>query len=351
MQKRVYGVAAGGATVTEYTLTNANQLTVKLINYGATITAIQVPDQHGVVADVALSLTSLSDYEQHSPFFGCVAGRYANRIKQGKFTLDGVEYQLALNDGGEHHLHGGKVGLDKRVWDVKREIEEPGRMGVELFYHSPDGEENYPGNVDITLTYTLTDQNELRIDYFATTDRPTILNLTNHTYFNLAGEGSGSITGHILQLNADHYTPGDELLIPTGELAPVAGTPLDFRSPKPIADGIRSNFKQIAAGRGFDHNWVINRPAGDKSLILAGVLSEPTSGRRMEVWTTEPGVQFYTSNFLTGAHYGPSGRAYRQGDGLCLETQHYPDSPNHPNFPSATLRPGEEYRTTTIYKF
>lgn len=348
MQKRVYGTTASGATVFEYTLTNANRMTVKVINYGATITSIEVPDAKGGLANVALGMSTLEDYETRSAFFGCVAGRYANRINQGKFVLDGKTYQLALNDGGVHHLHGGVKGLDKRVWEVKRE----GENSVELFYHSPDGEENYPGNVDVTVTYTLTEQNELRIDYHATTDQPTILNLTNHTYFNLAGEGSGSITGHIMQILADRFTPGDALLIPTGELAPVAGTPLDFRQPKLIADGIRSNFAQIVSGRGFDHNWVLNRPTfEDKSLILAAVVSEPASGRRMEVWTTEPGIQFYSGNFLLGLQYGPSGRAYRQGDGLCLETQHFPDSPNHPNFPSTTLRPGEEYKSTTVYKF
>lgn len=351
MHKQVYGTTAGGETVYEFTLSNANQVEVKIITYGATISSIKTPDQRGQAANIVLGFDNLSDYVTSSPFFGCVAGRYANRINQGQFSLDGQTYQLALNDG-VHHLHGGLKGLDKRVWEVKREIDEGGLSGVELFYHSPDGEENYPGALDISVSYTLNANNELRIDYRATTDQATIVNLTNHTYFNLAGEGSGSISQHVLSLNADRFTPGDAALIPTGELAPVAGTPLDFTQPKVIADGIRSNYAQIARGKGYDHNWVLNRPSfDDHSLIQAAVLTEPESGRRLEVWTTEPGIQFYTGNFLDGSRYGPSGRAYRQGDGLCLETQHFPDSPNHPNFPSTTLRPGEVYQTSTVFKF
>lgn len=352
MKKRAYGTTAGGASVVEYTLTNANQVEVSLMNYGGVITAIKTPDQNGQFANVALGFDNFADYETRSPFFGCVAGRYANRIARGKFTLDGQRYQLNCNGAGIHHLHGGNQGFDKRLWEVRGEIDEPGRSGVMLFYRSPDGEENYPGTVDVTMTYTLNDQNELRIDYHAVTDRPTIINLTNHTYFNLAGEGSGSIAGHVLMLNADHYTVCDPETIPTGEIAPVAGTPLDFTRPKVIGDDLRSNFPQIVYGKGFDHNWVLRRPSpDDHALMLAAVLSEPTSGRRMEVWTTEPGIQFYSGNFLDGSTYGPSGRAYRQGDGLCLETQHFPDSPNHPHFPSTVLRPGAVYQTSTVYTF
>ena len=347
MHKQLYGTTQNGVPVYEYTFTNTTPMTVRVITYGGIITAVETPDRNGALVNVALGLPSLLDYETHNPFFGCITGRYANRIAKGRFSLDGKTYQLAINNG-INHLHGGLKGLDKHVWTVTRELPE----GVELHYLSPDGEENYPGNLDIHVTYQLSAENELRIDYRAQTDAPTVVNLTNHSLWNLAGEGSGSIGGHCLQLNADRYNPVDEGAIPFGDLAPVAGTPLDFRAPKQIVDDLRSDHQQIIFGKGFDHNWVINRPTDAGSAILqAGELSDPASGRRMEIWTNEPGIQFCSGNFLEGSNYGPSRRAYRQGDGAALETQHFPDSPNQPGFPSTVLRPGEQFHSTTVYKF
>jgi aldose 1-epimerase len=261
-----------------------------------------------------------------------------------------VEYQLDINNG-PNHLHGGFKGFDKQVWEVTKEIIEPKAVGIELHYLSPDLDQKYPGALDTYVTYRLTDKNSIRIDYKATTDAPTIVNLTNHSYWNLKGEGECDINDHILKINADYYTPDDENLIPTGEIAPVAGTPFDFRMPKPISKGLRSDDPQVVIGRGWDHNWVLNRPSfEDKSLIFAASVFEQKSGRVLEIWTTEPGIQFYSGNFLDGTVYGTSHRAYRQGDGLALETQHFPDSPNHDNFPSTVLRPGDTYETTTIFK-
>jgi aldose 1-epimerase len=351
LTKEPYGTTADGVEVMEYTLTNAMGTEVKIITYGGIITSIMLPDRHGEMKNVALGFDNLADYETKSPYFGCITGRYANRIAEGKFTLDDVEYQLDVNNG-PNHLHGGVKGFDKVVWEVTQEIEGEDGVGIELHYLSPDGDQNYPGALDTYVTYLLNDQNELVMNYKATTDAPTILNLTNHTYWNLAGEGEGAIYDHILKINADYFTPDDENLIPTGELAPVEGTPFDFRMPKAIGEGIRSNDPQIVIGRGFDHNWVLNRESPeDTEMMLAATLRDLPSGRVLEVWTTEPGIQFYAGNFLDGSLYGPSGRAYRQGDALALETQHYPDSPNQPDFPTTVLRPGETYDTTTIFKF
>jgi aldose 1-epimerase len=348
MEKRPYGTTADGLAVEEYTLTNASSMKVKLITYGGAISEIKVPDRAGRLANVVLGFDNLKDYETKSPFFGCITGRFANRIAGGRFAIDGREYKLALNNG-PNALHGGLKGFDKRVWAAAPIA---GAESVELSYLSPDGEEGYPGNLTAVVVYTLTDRNEIRIAYAATTDKPTVVNLTNHSYFNLAGEGTGAIYDHILKINADFYTPVDANLIPTGVLAPVAGTPLDFRLPKAIGPGSRSDHEQIAKAKGYDHNFVLNRPApDDQALILAARLYDPGSGRIMETWTTEPAVQFYGGNFLDGSIYGASGRAYRQGDALCLETQHYPDAPNQPQFPTTLLRPGGTYRTTTIYKF
>ena len=351
MQKRPYGTLTTGAPVAEYTLTNTNRMQVRVINFGGIITGVDVPDQQGDVSNVVLGFDNLRHYETGTTYFGCVAGRYANRITRGRFTLDGKTYQLAVNDG-PNHLHGGSQGFDKNVWQVAREISQPGEEGIELHYLSPDGEENYPGSLDVSIIYRLTAANELRIDYRAATDAATVVNLTNHSYWNLAGEGSGTIYDHILQLNAERYTPVDETAIPFGELATVAGTPLDFRAPKAVGANIRSDHQQVQFGKGYDHNWVITRSSpDDQSLIQAAELSDPLSGRRMQVWTTEPGIQFYSGNFLNGENFGPSRRAYRQSDGLALETQHFPNSPNQPGFPSTALYPGGEYRSTTIYKF
>lgn len=345
-----YGTTADGKDVDEYTLTNANGMEIKIITYGGTITSIRVPDRNGEMANVTLGFDNLADYETRSPYFGNITGRYANRIANATFTLDDTEYTLAANNG-PNSLHGGEEGFDNKVWEAEV-IEGDGEVGVSLHYLSPDGEEGYPGNLDVTVVYTLTDDNEIRIDYTATTDAPTVVNLTNHAYFNLAGEGTGSIYDHVLMIDADRYTPVDETLIPTGELAEVEGTPFDFRLPKVIGPGQRSSHEQIVLGRGYDHNFVLNREdPEDGVMMLAARVYEPESGRVLEVWTTEPGIQFYAGNFLDGTLIGPSGHLYRQSDGFALETQHYPDSPNQPDFPSTVLRPGETYQTTTIYKF
>ena len=348
--KNPYGVTADGIPVEEYTLTNAHHMEVKIITYGGIITSVKVPDKKGQFTNVVLGFDNLQGYEGMTTYFGCITGRYANRIAEGKFTLDGVEYQLDINNP-PNHLHGGFKGFDKQVWEVTKEIIEPKAVGIELHYLSPDLDQKYPGALDTYVTYRLTDKNSIRIDYKATTDAPTIVNLTNHSYWNLKGEGECDINDHILKINADYYTPDDANLIPTGEIAPVAGTPFDFRMPKPVSKGLRSDDPQVVIGRGWDHNWVLNRPSfEDKSLIFAASVYEQKSGRVLEIWTTEPGIQFYSGNFLDGTIYGTSHRAYRQGDGLALETQHFPDSPNHDNFPSTVLRPGQTYETTTIFK-
>jgi aldose 1-epimerase len=342
-----------GEAVERYTLTsaNANGMEVKILTYGGIVQSIRVPDRNGEMANVALGFDNLDDYVGSSPYFGCITGRYANRIARGVFSLEGRRWFLALNNGA-NHLHGGVKGFDKRVWAAEQ-VNDADGVGLALSRTSPDGEEGYPGALEVTVTYRLTADNELRIDYHATTDAPTVVNLTNHSYFNLAGEGSGSIYGHELQLTASNYTPTDEAAIPTGEIAPVAGTPFDFTQRRPIGERIRdASSEQIVFGRGYDHNFVLDRQnPDDTSLILAARAHEPESGRTMEIYTTEPGIQFYSGNFLDGTLVGPIGGVYRQGDGFALETQHYPDSPNQPAFPSTELRPGEEYASTTVYAF
>jgi aldose 1-epimerase len=347
IEKRDFGKLPDGTPVFEYTLTNAKSMSVGVLNYGGIITSIKVPDRDGNVDNVVLGFRKIDDYATKNPYFGTITGRYANRVANAKFTLEGKEYQLAANNG-PNSLHGGQKGFDKQVWDVK-EMPGDGSVGLELAYLSPDGEEGYPGNLDVKVLYTLTDKNEFRIDYTAVTDKPTVVNLTSHSYFNLAGNGSGTVLDHKLTLNADRYTPVDAGLIPTG-VESVEGTPFDFRQPARINDRIREDHEQLVYGRGYDHNWVLNRP-DDGSLALAARLEDEKTGRIMEIHTTEPAIQFYAGNFLDGTLVGSAGKMYRQGDGLCLETQHYPDSPNHPDFPSTVLKPGETYKTTTVHRF
>lgn len=339
-----------GQPVDRFTLTSAAGMTVKLLAYGAIIQTVSVPDRTGSHANVTLGFATLDEYVTHNiPYFGAITGRYANRIEGGRFTLDGREVRVSQNVA-PNTLHGGFRGFDKQLWAAE-EIEQ----GVRFHRLSPAGEEGFPGALDVTVEYRVAqDENALRIDYHATTDAPTVLNLTNHAYWNLAGEGAGSIEDHTIMLNAGTFTPVKPTQLPTGEIFPVAGTPFDFRSPRRIGDGIRGDHQQLVWSRGYDHNFILTRDGDDDdepSLVLAARVVDPASGRTLEVATTEPGIQFYSGNFLDGTLVGASGRTYRQGDGLALETQHFPDSPNHPNFPSTILRPGAEFRSSTIFTF
>jgi aldose 1-epimerase len=340
-------VVVNGQKPDRYTLKNRGGMEVQITNFGGIVTSIKVPDRSGRVADVVLGFSNLDDYLKPHPSFGAAVGRYANRIAKGRFTLNGVEYKLAVNNG-ENHLHGGIKGFDDVFWTAE-EVNSPAGSGVRLTYVSKDGEEGYPGNLKVTMTYTLTHRNELRIDYVATTDKDTVINLTHHSYFNLAGEGNGDILNHRLKLNAARFTPTDAGSIPTGELRSVRGTPFDFLTPHAIGERINQDDEQLKFGNGYDHNFVINGRMG--SLRQAAVVSDPSSGRVMEVWTTEPGIQLYTGNFLDGTLVGKSGKAYQRRSGFCLETQHYPDSPNKPNFPTTTLKKGATFKSTTIYRF
>jgi len=351
VEEQPFGLTREGVAVQLYILRNRHGLEAAITNYGGTVVRLVVPDRAGRFADVALGFITLSEYEAHASYFGCLIGRFGNRIAGGRFTLDGQTYALATNNapgGLPCALHGGLRGFDKRVWSATP-LREPTRGGLRLEYLSPDGEEGYPGNLRTVVTYWLTDANELRLEYHATTDRATPVNLTNHLYFNLAGEGSPTVLDHELTLHADAYTPVGAGLIPTGEIAPVAGTPLDFTAPAAIGARIAAAHPQLAFGRGYDHNFVLRGRGPEPTL--AAIVTEPGSGRRMEVWTTEPGVQFYSGNFLNGTLRGKSGRPYPLRSGFCLETQHFPDSPNQPAFPSTILRPGQSYTSTTIYRF
>jgi aldose 1-epimerase len=338
--KTDFGKLPDGTAVDLFTLENGAGAIAKITNFGTIITELHVPDRRGLLADVVLGFDSLKSYLAGHPYFGCTVGRVANRIARGRFELDGKTYELAINNG-PNSLHGGRIGFDKAVWKA-----EPGQGASVRFTHrSPDGDENYPGNLDIEVVMTLSPAGELVLDYKATADKATPLNLTNHSYFNLAG--AGNVLGHILQLNASHYTPTDGDLIPTGEIKPVAGTPLDFTSPAPIG----SRFSQLPGHpSGYDHNFVIEGGGGD-TPVLAARVQEPGTGRTMEVLTTEPGVQLYTANFLDGSLAGKGGSPYGQYSAFCLETQHFPDSVNQPRFPSVILRPDQVYRQKTIYKF
>lgn len=342
-----FGNMPDGTAVDLYTLTNANGLEAKITSYGGAVVSLLAPDRDGRLGDVVMGFDTLDDYIAQGHYFGCIAGRYANRIAQGQFELNGVKYTLAQNDG-ENHLHGGNKGFDKVVWAGQAESGD-GEAVLTFSYVSQDGEEGYPGNVSVEVVYTLTDNDELRIDYRATTDQDTIVNLTNHTYFNLADGGAGDILGHELMIAADRFSPINEGLIPTGELRSVESTPMDFRQLTTIGGSIEQDDEQLRHGGGYDHNWVLNR--SDGSLALAARVEEPETGRVLEVYTTEPGIQFYSGNFLDGSLAGKGGTVYHKRSGLCLETQHFPDSPNKPAFPSTVLRPGEEYRTTTVYRF
>jgi aldose 1-epimerase len=329
----------------QYTLKNRNGMEVRLAEYGARITSIKVPDRDGAMVDVVLGYNQVQSYKtaEKKPYFGVTAGRYANRIALGKFTVDGTEYRLACNNG-PNHLHGGEIGFDKVDWTAGMLLN-----GVRFSYLSRDGEEGYPGNLDVVVTYTLTERNELRIDYLATTDKPTPVNLIQHAYFNLAGEGAPTVLDHELMINAAAFTPVDANSIPLGDHIPVDGTPFDFRQPKPVGRDIGMDDEQLTHGQGYDHNFVLNKK--DSGLSLAASLYDSGSGRFMEVLTDQPGIQFYSGNFLNGRLVGKSGRPYARRSALCLETQHFPDSPNRPDFPNTILRPGDEYKTRTIYRF
>ena len=352
------GVSVDGREIDEYTLANGHGMEVRAMTYGGIIRSLKVPDRSGRQADVVLGFDTPRGYlsDPPPPYFGAIIGRYGNRIAKGQFTLDGHVYTLAKNNG-PNSLHGGNRGFDKRVWNAEgRETAE----GASVIFSrtSPDGEEGYPGTLQVRVTYTLTDRNELIVEYHATTDKATPVNLTQHSYFNLGGEGSGDILSHELLINADRYTPVDDTLIPTGELAAVQGTPFDFRKATAIGARIDANDPQIKKGPGYDHNWVLNRGARGEArgatradLALAARLTDPKSGRTLEIRTTEPGLQFYSGNFLDGTIKGKSGHAYTRRSGLCLETQHFPDSPNHANFPSTILRPGQTYDSRTVFQF
>jgi aldose 1-epimerase len=343
-----FGTTPEGNEITLYTLTNAQGIEVKIINFGAIIQSLKTPDRNGKLADIVLGFDNLKDYVGKHPYFGAIVGRYGNRICKGKFTLDGKEYTLPINNP-PNSLHGGLKGFDKLVW-AATPFEDADSLGLKLTMTSPDGDEGYPGALTVTLTYTLTNDNQLKMHYEATTDAPTVLNLTNHSYFNLDGAGQGDILDQVITINADRFTPVDETMIPTGELRKVEGTPLDFRKAKPLGRDIAKTDEQLKLGLGYDHNFILNKAKAD-AMTLAARAQGPESGRVLEVFTTEPGIQLYSGNFLDSTNVGKGGITYAHRFGFCLETQHYPDSPNKPDFPTVILKPGEKYDTITIYKF
>ncbi|MCM1941839.1 galactose mutarotase [Streptomyces sp. G3] len=345
--KELFGRLADGTKVYRWSLENGGTR-MKVLSYGGVVQSLEIPDRRGRYANVSLGFDNLDDYVARSPHFGALIGRYGNRIAKGRFTLDGKEYQLSVNDG-ENSLHGGALGFDYRVWDVEP-FTRGSDTGLVLHYTSVDGEMGYPGTLRAKVTYTLTRRGDWRIDYEATTDKATVVNLTSHVYWNLAGEGSGTIEDHELSIAASRFTPTDAGLIPTGELARVSGTPFDFRRAKPIGRDIREAHPQLVTAKGFDHNWVLDKGITERPEHIA-TLRDHASGRTLRIATDQPGLQFYSGNFLDGTLTGPGGSLYRQGDALCLETQHFPDSPNHPSFPSTVLRPGQTYRTSTVHSF
>jgi len=348
VDKQSFGKTKDGQAVDLYTLTNSNGASVAIMNYGGVVVSLKVPDRSGALGDVVLGFDTFDPYLTPPPYFGALIGRYGNRIGHARFKLDGVEYKLPKNNG-DNCLHGGLRGFDKVIW-VAKEATNGGVPAIELNYLSKDGEEGFPGNLNATVTYSWTDAKELKIDYAATTDKDTVVNLTNHSYFNLAGEGSGDILAHEVMIDADRFTPVDKGLIPTGELKPVDGTPFDFRKPTAIGARINADDQQIKFGGGYDHNWVLNHAATTTPLPAARV-TDPKTGRVMEVLTTQPGLQFYTGNFLDGKIQGKGGKTYVHRGAFCMETQHFPDSPNKPSFPTTVLKPGQKYQTSTIYRF
>ncbi|BET69476.1 galactose mutarotase [Opitutales bacterium ASA1] len=345
--KQAWGSTPDGIAVDLYTLRNAKGAEATITNYGGIVVTLTMPDRTGAMADIVLGYDNLQGYIDKTPYFGALIGRYGNRIGDATFSIDGQTYTLAKNDG-PNSLHGGVKGFDKVVWTAKPAAS-PAGPALELTYLSKDGEEGFPGNLDVKAVYTLTNDNELRLDFTATTDKATVVNLTHHSYFNLRGQGDGDILGHEVVINASHITPVNQTLITTGELAPVAGTPFDFRTPVAIGARINDPDTQLQYGPGYDHNWVIDKPAGE--LALHATVYEPTTGRVMEVLSDEPGLQFYAGNFLDGTITGKGGVVYQHRTGFCMEPQHFPDSPNKPQFPSVILRPGENYSNTIIYRF
>ncbi len=346
VSEKDFGKTKNGEPTKLYTLKNKNGMTATITNYGAIIRSLTAPDRNGNYADIVQGFDSIDEYERLTDYFGAVVGRYGNRIAEGEFSIDGKTYKLDINNG-KHSVHGGKQGFDQKVWEGKAYANKNEAV-LKLTLLSPDGDGGYPGNLKVTVTYTLNNSNELIVNYQAQTDKPTVCNLTQHSYFNLYGAGNGNILNHELTINADKYTPVDKDLIPTGDLEDVEDTPFDFRKPMPIGSRINEDNKQLKYGKGYDHNWVLNKKS--KEMSLAATLYEPISGRLLEVHTTEPGIQFYSGNFLVGQR-GKNGKAYKFRYGLCLETQHFPDSPNNEDFPSTVLRPNETYNTTTIFKF
>ncbi len=346
--KEHFGTTEDGKEVSLYALKNTNDVVVKIMNYGGIIVSIIVPDKDGNMGDVVLGFDDFKEYEKRTTYFGSLIGRYGNRIKDGKITLEGQEYTFVKNNG-LNHLHGGLKGFDKQVWEAT-EIKNKDGVGLELFYLSADGEEGYPGNLTVKVTYTLTDNNELKINYEATTDKTTVLNLTNHSFFNLKDAGKSDILSHELKIIADSYTPTDANLIPTGEIAPVEGTPMDFREFHTIGERIDTDFEALNFAGGYDHNYVLDAEDKGEMKLVAEVI-EPETGRTMKTYTVEPGVQFYAGNFLDGSFSGKGGAVIEKRNGFCLETQHFPDSPNNPQFPSTELKPGETYSSSTIYEF
>ena len=347
VSKENFGKTPEGQVVEIYTLTNANGVEARITTYGAIVVSLKTPDRDGKLEDIVLGFDTLDGYLKGHPYFGAIIGRFGNRIGKAKFTLNGTEYKLAANNG-ENTLHGGLKGFDKVVWKAKPATHKDSTE-LELTYLSKDGEEGFPGNLSVKVVYTLSNNDELKIDYSATTDKDTVINMSSHSYFNLAGQGNGEILSHQVLINADRFTPVDSGLIPTGELRSVKGTPFDFTQATAIGSRVNQDEEQLKLGGGYDHNWVVNGKAG--SMRLAARVVEPTTGRVMEVSTTEPGVQFYIGNFLDGTLTGKGGKVYKRRYGFCLETQHFPDSPNKPDFPSTVLKKGERYQTTTVFKF